>query len=553
MNVGFVAAEDIGMQSLKYVFEGIGESLAKRHNVTHRPLEFFYSSPRRQEELNEQFLLNSEVMVGKLDEGILRSRERLDRQPPLIGLLLGVMSRGGGELPKVFRYLKSTDVLVGNCSGDVEIAARFFNNGQTRILPFTFDESTFHPIDESQRQALKVELGFQKNDKILLYAGRMTLEKNLHTQLRILSILQPLVPNLHLVIVGELDNVPFREFGVYSVDIMSVINRPLAELRLNTERIHFVGTKNPAQVRDFYRIADALVNLTLHHDENFGFAQVEAMACGTPVIGTKWGGLKDTIKHNETGYHISTVVTDLGVKLNWWEAINRIVQLLEDGPTLQRLRERCPVHVKELFSKQRYDEILESILVDCKKRVGNGSEPLDLSEFGTEFWHRCQQRSMLPPPYRRGKRSLELYKELIAPFTGVTEDMVPAFYDLEPDHLLILATPVQAEGSLIKINDPIFPMEIIVPDDYQKTCYAALEILSKEPVIQFERLKSLINGSFPGLEATLKWMLHAGILLRTRPMNPSINPGIVDEQMGKPLFRIQSVDYRTDIIVIKEM
>jgi len=70
-------------------------------------------------------------------------------------------------------------------------------------------------------------------------------------------------------------------------------------------------------------------------------------------------------------------------------------------------------------------------------------------------------------------------------------------------------------------------MEIIVPDDYQKTCDAALEILSREPVIQFERLKSLINGSFPGLDATLKWMLHAGILLRTRPTNPSIDPRIV--------------------------
>jgi glycosyltransferase involved in cell wall biosynthesis len=553
MNVGFVAAEDIGMQSMKYIFEGIGESLAKRHNVNHRPLEFFYSSPRRQEELNEQFLLNSEVMVGKLDEGILRSRERLDRQPPMIGLLFGVMSRGGGELPRIYRYLKSTDVLVGHCSGEVEIAARFFMNGETRILPFTFDESTFHPVEESQRQALKVELGFQKDDKILLYAGRMTLEKNLHTQLRILSILQQLFPNLHLVIAGELENVPFREFGVYSVDIMSVINRPLSELRLDTERIHFVGEKNPAQVRDFYRIADALVNLTLHHDENFGFAQVEAMACGTPVIGTKWGGLKDTIKHNETGYHISTVVTDVGVKLNWWEAINRIVQLLEDETKLQQLRERGPVHVKEHFSKQRYDEILESILVDCKKRGGNGSEPLVLSEFGAEFWHRCQQRAMLPPPYRRGKRSLELYKELIAPFTGVTENMVPAFYNLKPDHFLVLAIPVQTQGSIIKINDPIFPMEIIVPDDYQKTCHATLEILSREPVIQFQRLQSLINGSLAGLDATLKWMLHAGLLLRTRPMNPSIDPGIVGEQMGKPLFTIQSVDYRADIIVIKEM
>ena len=50
------------------------------------------------------------------------------------------------------------------------------------------------------------------------------------------------------------------------------------------------------EVREFYNIADVAINLTLHHDENFGLAQVEAMACGLPVVGSLWGGLKDTIR-----------------------------------------------------------------------------------------------------------------------------------------------------------------------------------------------------------------------------------------------------------------
>lgn len=553
MNVGLIAF-GLGMQSLKYVFEGIEQSLTKRHKVNHRPMEFFYSTPRRQEELHEQFLLNSDVIIGRIDEEVLRARERLDHQPPLIGFLLGAMSRGGGDLSRLYRYLKSTDVLVGNCRGDVEIATKFFKNAQARNLPFAFDESTFRPAEEAQRQALKVELGFKPADKILLYAGRLTIEKNLHTQLRIFSILLKVVPDLHLVVVGQLENVPFTEFGMYSVDITGTITRLIAELRLDTERVHFLGRKSPTQVRDFFIIADALVNLTIHHDENFGFAQVEAMACGTPVIGSCWGGLKDTIKHAETGYHISTVVTDAGVKLNWWEAINRIVQLVHDDDALQRFRERCPVHVMEHFSKHRYDEILESILVDCTKRNEKGSEPLVLSEFGEEFWNQCQHRAMSPPPYRRGKRSFELYRELITPFTGVTENMVPAADDFKPDHLLVLAIPVQAQARTIRINDPIFPMEVIVPVDYQKTCHAVLEIVRREPVIQFERLRSLIDGSMLScLESTLKWMLNAGILLRTKRMNPAIDPRIIGEQMGRPLFLIQGVDYRTDVIVIKQM
>src|SRR5690349_2293491 len=180
MNVG-VVAEAIDMQSLKYIFEGLEQSLAKRHNVIHRSMEFFYSSPDRREELHDEFVRNSDILVGRIDERVFRARERLDRHPPFVCFLQGAISRGGGELPWVHRYLKSTDVLVGNCSGDIEIAAKFFKNSQIRKLPFAFDESIFQPVDESQRQALKRELGFQKSDRILLYAGRITLEKNLHT------------------------------------------------------------------------------------------------------------------------------------------------------------------------------------------------------------------------------------------------------------------------------------------------------------------------------------------------------------------------------------
>jgi hypothetical protein len=552
MKVGFIGESTGMMQSIEYVFQGIEHALAEKHEIIYRPLDIFYEAPHSREEMYENFLRSCDVLIGRIDGEVLQVRDRMGEQPPFIAMLLGTMSRGASDLAGVAGYLKSTDVLVGNCAGDVEIARKFFRNAQTRILPFVYDESTFYPSNERERQSIKADLGFRKDDKILLYVGRMTIEKNFHTLLKIFSVAQNLVPDLHLVVAGEFMDRPFTEFGVYSVNIRRTITNFIGELGLDAERIHFLGQKNPTQLRDIYTVADVLVNMTLHHDENFGFAQVEAMACGTPVVGTCWGGLKDTIKHCETGYQISTVVTDSGIKINWWEAINRIIYLFTNELMLRRFRERCHLHAIENFSMPRYSEILDSILTDCIKANKSGGEPLDVTDFADQYWLECNPRSSSPPPYQRGRRAFELYKELIASFTGTTGNIVPANVPMKEGQLLVLAAPVQIQKGMIKIDDPIFPFEHVIPEANQQSCKAVLEILSKEPVIRVERLENLIHTHMrSSVHSALKWMLDTGILLRTTLMDAPTGPEIIGEQMAKPIFSVQNVNYLTDVVVIK--
>ena len=69
-----------------------------------------------------------------------------------------------------------------------------------------------------------------------------------------------------------------------------------------------------------------------------------------------------------------------------------------------------------------------------------------------------------------------------------------------------------------------------------------------------KRLKSLMTSPLVGsADDTLRWMLKAGLLLQTKPMNPSIDPKLIGDQMSKPLFTIQSVAYRSDVFVLKEI
>ena len=108
----------------------------------------------------------------------------------------------------------------------------------------------------------------------------------------------------------------------------------------------------------------------------------------------------------------------------------------------------------------------------------------------------------------------------------------------------MIAVPVEVQGPKIKIDDPIFPVEVTVPEGNRKTCVAILEAMRKEPVMSFERLEKLIPESARnGLTTTLHWMFSTGLLLRTNPIDGSLDPENIGEQMSKPLFSIKSVDF----------
>jgi len=53
----------------------------------------------------------------------------------------------------------------------------------------------------------------------------------------------------------------------------------------------------------FYSAADVTVVPSYH--ETFGLAAVESLACGTPVVATRAGGLTTVVRHGENGFLVS--------------------------------------------------------------------------------------------------------------------------------------------------------------------------------------------------------------------------------------------------------
>lgn len=73
--------------------------------------------------------------------------------------------------------------------------------------------------------------------------------------------------------------------------------------------------------RELYRGAKALIN-TVQFQEPFGLQQPEAMACGTPVIGNRFGALPETITNGITGYLCNNTIEDFEIAIKMIDKVD---------------------------------------------------------------------------------------------------------------------------------------------------------------------------------------------------------------------------------------
>jgi D-inositol-3-phosphate glycosyltransferase len=156
---------------------------------------------------------------------------------------------------------------------------------QMAIVPCGVDTELFAPQDPA---AARGALGLP-DGPLLLYVGRLTPIKGLETLLESLASMNP---RPALVVVGGDADEPLNGH-------VRQLHARIAALGL-TPVVRFLGPQPQDRLPLYYSAADATIMPSYY--ESFGMVALEAMACGSPVIASRVGGLPTTVRDGVTGF-----------------------------------------------------------------------------------------------------------------------------------------------------------------------------------------------------------------------------------------------------------
>lgn len=227
------------------------------------------------------------------------------------------------------------DRIIAECPQDKEDLCHFCKADESRItiVPCGFCPSEFYPVNSSYARSY---LGLNEDERIILQLGRMVPRKGIDTVIQSLKFLSS--SPVRLLVVGGETDVPDPE---HCAELRRLQNIAAQDGVL--DRVTFTGRKDRRLLKYFYSAADVFVTTPWY--EPFGITPLEAMACGTPVIGSNVGGIKYSVKDNETGYLVPAKDPEA--------LAGKIDLLLSDYNLAKKMQVNAIHRVQQLFSWEK--------------------------------------------------------------------------------------------------------------------------------------------------------------------------------------------------------
>jgi glycosyltransferase involved in cell wall biosynthesis len=190
--------------------------------------------------------------------------------------------------------IAGADGIIAECPQDRSDLTNLYGAGSRRIavIPCGFDRAEFWPITKPfARRALRLPA----NEPILLNIGRLAPRKGLDNLIRglgALARLHGIAPKLLLV--GGNSDLPDPALTPEIARLQAI-----AQEEGVAPQVVFTGRRSREFLKLYYSAADIFATTPWY--EPFGITPLEAMACGTPVIGADVGGIRFSVMDGVTG------------------------------------------------------------------------------------------------------------------------------------------------------------------------------------------------------------------------------------------------------------
>ena len=159
-----------------------------------------------------------------------------------------------------------------------------FNKKKIIHAPFYIDFSKFETADFDQN--LRNELLADKFDSIVLFVGRVALQKDLATYMKTIAEATKENPRILFLLIGsgpEFDNIKklIKELGI-------------------EENVSLLGKIDYKEVGKYYKISDIFCATSIY--EGTCMTLHEAAICKLPIVATRFAGARDLIQDGENGF-----------------------------------------------------------------------------------------------------------------------------------------------------------------------------------------------------------------------------------------------------------
>lgn len=209
-----------------------------------------------------------------------RAFKKLQNKPVLVSTFHGLYSFP--IYSKVMSFVDHT-IAISNTVESYIIQNYDLEKKDITIIPRGCDPNTFNnvSIDPKEKDDLLNEFPQIKGKKVLTIPGRITKWKGIAEFIQLMSLLDD---SYHGLVVGPIAKSKKRYF--------SKLLEKVSSLNLDN-RITFTGSRR--DISNIYKISDIVYNLS-QTPEPFGRTMIEAIACGTKVVGWNHGGASEILK-----------------------------------------------------------------------------------------------------------------------------------------------------------------------------------------------------------------------------------------------------------------